>query len=59
MLKNGISRKKHMSFSLVFRRKGVQYPKVMMLLHFFQPFNDVESNFTLSGPIFKILNRST
>jgi len=31
VLKNGISRKKHMSFSLVYRRKGVQYPKVMMI----------------------------
>jgi len=25
----------HMSFSLVFRRKGVQYPKVMMIAAFF------------------------
>ena len=46
-----------MSFSLIFRRKGVQYPKVMMIAAFFQPFHDVESNFALSGPIFK--NSST
>ena len=45
-----------MSFSLVFRRKGVQYPKVMMIAAFFSTLPWVESNFTLSGPIFKIQN---
>ena len=33
---------------------GVQYPKVMMIAAFFQPFHNVESNFALIGPIFKI-----
>ena len=35
VLKNGISRKKHMLFSLVFKSKVVQYSKVMMIAAFF------------------------
>ena len=35
-------------------KKGVQYPKLMMIAAFFQPFHNVESNFALIGLIFKI-----